>query len=442
MLNTNGAHTVRGRMAGLAAAGALGLALLAPPALDAQVPAPDQDRAIAIEGATIHTVSGSVIENGTVVFEDGRIIAVGTNVEVPQGAERIDGTGKYVYPGLIHPFTQVGLFEIGGINVTIDTNELGTFNPNVLAETAINPESRHIGVARSAGITTAVPSLSGGLISGQLAAVSLDGWNWEEMTVRRGVVMLVNWPGPQNQNNYNQSLRALRDFVADARAYAGALDAAEAGDASPPATDPRLEAMRSALSGDQRVMVAADDLRQIQDAITWAEEEGLRIVIRGGRDADYLAEELVARDIPVIVTNVLSSPNRQWEPYEHAYSLPVRLHEAGVTFAIGGESAAAYANRLPWHAGAPVAFGLPAEVAIRSVTYDAARILGIDDRVGSIAEGLDANLLLTTGHPLDYGTDIEQIWIEGRTVDMLDQHRQFFEKYSEKIRQKHGGPAR
>lgn len=400
--------------------------------VQAQTPAPMQQGVIALEGATIHTVSDGVIQNGTLVFEDGVITAIGANVQVPSGAERVDVSGKEIYPGLIDGYSRMGIYEIGAVNMTVDINEQGRFNPNVTPEIAFNPESRHIGTARTNGVLTAVTTPGGGLVSGQSVAMMMDGWSWEDMVLKSGVGLIVNWPSAVN-DNYEDVLLELRDAFASAKAYHKAKRAYEAGDASRKDIDSRLEAMIPVLEGDRPVVVEADELRQIQDAITWAEEEGVRLIIMGGRDADYVASHLVRKEIPVIVTSVLTSPSRQWEPYDGSYSLPARLHEAGVAFAIAGGSSAPYAFRLANEVGASAAYGLDRDQALRSVTLSAAEILGIDDRVGSLQVGKDATLLITTGNPLEYSAQIEQAYIEGRKIDMVDAHRMLYEKYRKKV---------
>lgn len=411
-----------------------GLLAFGASAAEAQIPAPRQARPIALTGGTIHTVTQGTIENGTIVFENGRITAIGRNVEIPPGAERVDITGKHVYPGLIDGYSALGLFEIGGFTQTIDLNELGPINPNVRAEVAFNPESRHIGVARSNGVLVTLSSPEGGLISGLAAAMMLDGWTWEEMALKRAAGLIVLWPNPANERRYESDLRTLREAFAAAKAYRKAQQAAERGGRRHD-TDSRWEAMIPVIEGKVPVIVQANELRQIQDAITWAEEEGVRLVIRGGRDAWYVADHLREKQIPVLITNVLDSPDRQWEPYDGRYGLARRLHEAGVRFAIAGASSAAYENRLPYEAGAAAAYGLPAAEALKAVTLYPAQILGLDDRVGSLEPGKDATLLITTGDPLEYSTIIEQAYIQGRKLDMMDQHKEFFEKYMEKIRQ-------
>jgi len=405
------------------------------PDLEAQTPAPKQSEPIALVGGTIHTLAGDVIENGTILFEDGKITAVGASVNVPSNARTKDVSGKHIYPGLIDSYNQMGIYEIGAVNMTVDINEQGSVNPNILPERAFNPESRHIGIARSAGILTSVTTPGGGLISGQSSAMKMDGWAWDEMTLKSGTGLMVNWPNPRN-NSYENNIRTLRDVFADAKSYQRAREAMDAGNAPRHDLDTRWEAMIPVLNGDVPVVVNASEVRQIQDAITWSEEENVRLIILGGADAHLVTDHLRAKQIPVIITSVLTSSNRDWESYDARYSLPSKLHEAGVQFAIAGGSSAPYAHRLPYEAGAAAAYGLDADTALRALTTYPAAILGLDDRIGTLEVGKDATLLITTGSPIEYSTQIEQVYVEGRESDMRDMHRQLYEKYREKVDQR------
>lgn len=401
------------------------------PAAFAQIPAAPQSGPIALVGGTIHTISGETIENGTLLFEEGIITAIGLNVDLPEGTHIEDATGKQIYPGLIDAYSQMGIYEIGAVNLTVDVNEQGPVNPNVMVERAFNPESRHIGIARSAGVLTSVTTPGGGLISGQSAAMHMDGWAWDTMTLRSGVGMIVTWPSP-NSNQYKRNVEAIREAFSDARAY---KKAQEASGVPRHDIDTRWEAMRPVFDREMPVVVNADDIRQIQDAITWAMEEDVRMILLGGRDSHLVTEYLKKNDIPVIITNVLTSPNRAWEPYDARYTLPSKLYEAGVEFAIAGAASAANANRLPFEAGAAAGYGLPVDVALESITLSPAKILGLYDRVGSLEVGLDATFLITDGNPIEYATRIEQVYIRGSKSDMRDMHRQFYEKYRVKVDQ-------
>jgi imidazolonepropionase-like amidohydrolase len=357
----------------------------------------------------------------------------------------VDVSGKHIYPGLIDAYSTVGISEIGAVGVSSDVNELGDFNPNVRADVAVNAESRHIGTTRSAGVLVTLTTPGGGLISGMSSAMSLEGWDWEEMSMKSAAALNVNWPNPNPGGGrgrgfgpgpqepplpYAEQVQRLKDFFAEARAY---RDATAAGEEV--RTDSRYAAMIPALDREIPVVVSADGAAQINDAITWAQEEGVRLVIRGGGDAIHVADRLVANDIPVILTSTMAAPGRDYEGYDGAYAMPARLHEAGVRFAISGGSGSLYTNRLPWEAGVAVAFGLPEEEALKAVTINAAEFMGISDQVGSLEPGKQATLLITTGTPLDMTSDIEQSYIQGREINMMDIQKFFFEKYMEKVRQ-------
>ena len=256
----------------------------------------------------------------------------------------------------------------------------------------------------------------------------------------------VNWPDPNPGRRrgfsgfrggqpeeplpYAEQVQQLKDFFSEARAYRDAVAAGEE-----VRTDSRYAAMIRALDRVIPVVVNADGAAQINDAITWAQEEDLWLVIRGGGDAIHVADRLVANDVPVILTSTMAAPGRDYEGYDGAYSMPARLYEAGVRFAISGGSSALYSNRLPWEAGVAVAFGLPEEEALRAVTINAAEFMGLDDRVGSLEPGKQATLLITTGTPLDMTSNIEQSYIQGREIDMMDIQKWFFEKYMQKVLQ-------
>ncbi len=437
-----------GRAALILAAAVAGTLSAAAGSAQVRMTVPPQSEPIALTGATIHTVTAGVIENGTILFENGVITALGADIEVPDGARVVDVSGKHIYPGLIDAYSTVGISEIGAVDVSSDVNELGDFNPNVRAAVAVNAESRHIGTTRSAGVLVTLTTPGGGLISGMSSAMNLEGWSWEEMSLESAAALNVNWPNPnprrfrgfrgfgpqgpqEDPPTYEERVQELKDFFAEARAY---RDAAAAGEEL--RSDSRYAAMIPALDGDIPVVVSADGAAQINDAITWAEEEGVRIVIRGGGDAIHVADRLAANDIPVILTSTMAAPGRAYEGYDGAYTMPARLHEAGVRFAISGGSGALYSNRLPWEAGVAVAFGLPEEEALKAVTINAAEFMGIADRVGSLEPGKQATLLITTGTPLDMTSEIEQAYIQGRELDMMDIQKWFFDKYMTKVMQR------
>jgi len=444
---------IRAQRAVAALAVAATLGALAPAAAAAQVmmPAPVQEQPVVLRGATIHTVTKGTIQNGTIVLERGKITAIGgPEVATPRAAKVVDVTGKHIYPGLIDAYSTVGITEIGSVDVSNDINELGDFNPNVRADVAVNAESRHIGTTRSAGVLVAFSTPEGGVISGLSSALSLEGWTWEEMSMKGAAALNVRWPDPNARprrfggggpggrggppqpapKTYAEQVEEIRNWFGEARAYRDAVKAGQAG-----RTDARYAAMIPALDGAIPVVVAAEGAAQINDAITWAKAEGVKLVIRGGRDALVVADRLKAENVPVILTSTMAAPDRQYEGYDGAYATPARLHEAGVKFAIAGGSGGLYSYRLPWEAGVAVAFGLPEEEALKAVTINAAEFMGIADKVGSLEVGKEGTLLITTGTPLDMTSNIIQSYIQGRETNMMDIHKFFFQKYLEKIKQ-------
>jgi imidazolonepropionase-like amidohydrolase len=279
------------------------------------------------------------------------------------------------------------------------------------------------------------------------SAMALEGWTWEEMSIESAAALNVNWPNPsqgggrggrgggggQNGGNrvtYEERVQELKNYFAEARAYRDAVAAGET-----VRTDARYAAMIPALDRKIPVVVSANGTSQINDAITWAKQENLRLIIRGGDDAIHVADRLRADSIPVILTSTMDAPNRDHEGYDAAYSRAAQLHKAGVKFAISGGSGSLYTDRLPYEAGVAVAFGLPEEEAIKAVTINAAEFMGLSDRLGSLEPGKQATLLITTGTPIDTRSDILQAYIQGRELDMNDIQKHFFMKYMEKVRQ-------
>ncbi len=403
--------------------------------ISAQIPAPVQDGIVALKGGTVVTVSGETLEGGIVVFENGKITSVGTGDIIPGEAKIIDVSGKYVYPAMIHARSSTGLSEIGRVTETVDLQEHGNINPNVRAQVAFHAESEHIPLARTHGIAVTVATPSGGIISGLSAAMLTDGWNWEEMTLDAPTAMIINWPSMADEELRDKTLRELDDAFLAARKYRKARQAADEEGVPFHRTDVRWEAMIPVLEGQVPVHINANELTQIQSAIVWAERENLRMVLVGGRDAGYVLPQLREKNIPVIVTPVINGPSRQWEQYDISYSLPSLLYGAGIEYCIAGDYGAANAIRLPHHSASAVAFGLPLEEGIKTLTLYPARILGIDNRMGSIDEGKDASLIVADGNLLELSTRIEQVYIQGREIHMYDKHRRQFERYQQRYNQ-------
>lgn len=412
-----------------------------------QIPGKKQERPIAIVGATIHPVSGPSIQNGMILFDKGRITAIETSVAVPEGTDVINAHGKHVFPGLISSDTYIGLTEIGAVRASVDRNESGRINPNIRAEAAFNPESEIIPVVRANGILLAVSSPSGGLISGTGAMMMMDGWTWEEMTFKAPAALYVNWPSmtvnrapwarqseEEQTKQREKNLKELTDAFRDARAYMKAR--AAAGEKGLPyhAVDVRWESMIPVLEKRVPVVVWASEVSQIQAAVAWAGQEDISIIIGGGHDAWRVADLLKQKNIPVLAGGIHRLPSRRFEAYDEPFTLPKKLYDAGIPFAIISQDEAPHERSLPFQAGLAAAYGLPKEEALKALTLYPAQIFGVADRVGSLEVGKDATLIITTADPLEIMCHVEGAFIQGRKVDLSSRHTMLYDKYREKYR--------
>ena len=410
-----------------------------------EVPGPPQKQPVVLSNATIHPVSGPVIDKGTLVFDGGKITALGADATTPPNAEVVDLSGKHVYPGMFDALTDLGLVEIGSVRATIDVQETGQVNPNTRAIVAVNPDSELIPVARSNGVLLALTAPSGRLIPGRSAVIQLDGWTWEDMAVVPDAGLHIEWPQPPRAGRrrggdvpadagppQEEAAERLRKLLGDARAYA----ASRAADANFP-RDARWESLQDVIAGKLPIIVHADEVRQITAAVAFAQQEKLKLIIAGGYDAPLAASLLKKHDFPVIVGGVYRLPRRRGDEYDAAYSLPGRLHEEGIRYCISSQDrhGASSVRNLPYHAATAVAYGLPADEALKAITLYPAQILGLADRVGSLEIGKHATLFVASGDPLETATQIEAAWIAGRKVELNDRHKRLFRKYEEKYEQ-------
>ncbi len=390
-----------------------------------------------IRNATVHPITASPIEGATVIIRNGRIEQVGKNLPIPRGATVYDAKGHHLYPGFIDASTTLGLTEIGSIAATIDTTETGQFNPNVRAEIALNPDSELIPVARVNGITTVVSNPTGGIFSGMGCVINLDGWTWEEMCLKSPIGVYMNFPSPSGDGNQSAEsrrrewelrMRPINEFLENARRYLRAHRAHGKDGVPPHERDPRFEAMIPILEGELPLFVRVNSALGIQSAIRWAEEQKLRLVIVGGSEAWKVADLLREKGVPVILERVHTLPPTEDSPYDLPFSVARQLYEKGVLFCIASSDASNVRN-LPYHVATAVAYGLPYEEGLKAITLYPARILGLEHRLGSIEPGKDANLVLTTGDPLDIRTEVVQVWIAGRPIEMTSKHIRLYERY-------------
>lgn len=410
------------------------------------VPGAPQQEPIALVGGKLFPISGPAIENATILFERGRIVAVGDKVKLPPKTRKIDVRGKHIYPSLFDAHTNLGLVEIPSVRATVDERETGAINPNAEAIKAVNPDSELLPVTRSNGVLLALTSPAGPLIAGKSTVIQLDGWTWEEMTLKQNAALHIFWPSmtpmrhwqnptpPKKQaEGRDKALQELKQAFADAAAYRRAREAL--GDKQP--IDARWEAMLPVLRGEVPVMIHADELRQMQAAIAFAAQHKLKLIIHGGYDAELCLDLLKAHKVPIVVEGTYRLPLRAGDDYDAPYTLPERLRKAGISFCIagGGRHATENSRNLPYQAANGVAYGLPADAALRAITLSPAEILGVSDRVGSLDVGKDATLFVASGDILATESQVEMAWIQGREVDLNDRQKRLWNKYQEKYRQ-------
>ena len=398
-----------------------------------------------IRGGTVVPVVGAQIPNGVVVIQNGKIQAVGATVTPPQGATIIDATGLFVYPGMIDGGTTLGLTEIGSVPGSTDTREIGDFNPQDVALTAVNAHSELIPVSRVNGVTTVLTSATGALMSGSGALIDLWGWTPDEMAIKQKAVQVMSYPSTggggrgfgggggfgRNQGDaaetMSRQVRAMRDFLADARSYADVRAKTAANSPNAPRVNQAMESLIPAIRGEMPVIFDVSTVDQIRGVLALADSFKLKVVLRGPRDAWRVADTLAARGIPVIVGPTTQAPGPD-DPYDALYAQPGVLAKAGVKIAFQ-TSGASDVRDLPYNAALATAYGLSMDDALKAVTINPAQIFGVGDQYGSLQAGKVANVVVTTGNPLDVRSNVKYLFIRGQQVPLTDRHTKLYEQF-------------
>lgn len=400
----------------------------------------------AITNADIYTVTNGVIEDGTVLIEGKKITYVGESTDIGDEYTQIDASGKRVYPGFIDSGTGLGLLEISAVSVTNDQNEVGTFNPYIMAFTAINPHSAAIPVTRTSGVTTVISAPGSGMISGKATLINLYGNSPDSMAVLQKAGLVHDWPSSgrlgwwddreeeEIEKEYKKQIKELKDYWKEAIAYNGMMAAydEDASGKQEPDTDPQLQAMREVINGDIPVIVSVNDSKDITKAIDWIktmrEQTDARFILAGVEEGWMVAEAIAEADLPCLVGPVLDVPSEDYMGYQVAYQNAGKLHAAGVQIALMTQEVENVRN-LPFNAGFAAAYGMGVEEALKAITITPAKIFGVDDRLGSIEEGKMANLFIADGDPFEPMNHVEQVFIEGFKIPMTNRHRQLYEQF-------------
>ncbi len=401
-------------------------------------PAKPQPGTIAIVGGTIHIGNGNVIQNGTIIFSNGKITAVKEGVAVPQDITVIKADGKQIYPGFIAPVNYLGLVEVESVRATRDEEEVGSMNPHVRALIAYNTDSRVIPTVRSNGILISQATPQGGLISGTSSVVQLDAWNWQDAAYKADMGIHFNWPtakprggrrfGPtvseeQQKERYQKQMAELKNYFAQAKAYS---------ETKPQTVNARFEAMKGLFTGSKKAFVNVHDQKDIIVVVKFFEEFGIKPVLVGAEDAIEIASFLKDHDIPVIMYESHSLPGNDDDDVYVPYKNAKILHDAGLLIAMSVDGYWQQRN-LPFMAGTEAAYDLTKEEALATITSNTAKILGIDAQTGTLEVGKDANILISEGDALDMRTNkITKAYIQGRDIDLNNVQKQLYKKYADK----------
>ena len=426
----------------------LSVALLPAGAQEVIYPAKEFKGKTFITNGTIHVGNGTVIENGTVVISNGKITSVGAGAGSPGSDARvIDAKGKHVYPGLILANTDIGLKEIAnGVRASNDYTELGEFNSNIRAITAYNTDSRVMAVLRSNGILLASVAPQGGSVSGSSTIVQLDAWNWEDAAYQMDAGMHITLPsfisrgggrrfggfpgfpgagGADAGKSALEKVEEIKSFFRQAKAYIQEPVHSN--------VNLKLEAMRPLIEKKQKLFVHGDQIKQMLIAIDFAKEFGVDVVIVGGSESFQIADLLKANNISVILDQCLNLPATEDDDIDQPFKTPAALQKAGVLYCISDDDANTRYRNLSYNAGIAATFGLTKEEALSAITLNAAKILGVEGKTGSIEVGKDANIVVSEGDLLDMkSSTVTDALIQGRQISLDNKQKQLYERYKYK----------
>ena len=412
-----------------------------------QTPAMNQSKTIAIVGGVAHIGDGTIIENSIIIFTDGKLTTVSSKSEYDNIIDTkdlilIEAKGKHIYPGFIASNTRLGLVEIDAVRASDDKDEIGEMIPNIRSLIAYNSESKVVESMRPNGVLIAQVSPQGGTISGTSSIVQLDAWNWEDAVLKVDDGIHLNWPNNFRRGrvwlgedptlkaniNYGKDIKKIQQFFDDSKAYN--LESSTIKNLS-------FEAMNGLYNGSQRLFIHVDDEKGIIDAVAFSNKNNLKnIVLVGVKESYKTIDLLKSKNISVLVSTTHRLPISAQSDYDMPYKLPKILYDAGINVGIhNGDSANFQTRNLPFYAGQVVGQGLDKENALKLITSNTAKILGIDDKVGTLSPGKDATLFISKGDALDMRTNqIEKAYISGREISLESHQTRLWKRYKNKYK--------
>lgn len=405
-------------------------------------PAPAYKGMLFIKNGTVHVGNGQVLENTTIQINNGKIEKIGANLPIPANDVKVfDAAGKHVYPGLIMSNTNTGLKEIGsGVRGSNDFSEIGDMNPNVKSIVAYNSESKIINTLRSNGILLANIVPQGQLLAGSSSVVQFDAWNWEDAAYKTDGAMHFYMPSLINRRRGGfggaapaqdpikaglERIEMVKSFLQEAKGYYLQQNKT--------ATNLKFDAVNGLFNKSQKLFVHCDLVKEMLIAVDFVKEFGFDVVIVGGSESFQIAPLLKQNNIPVILEQLHSLPTSEDDDIDQPFKTPAVLQKAGVLFALSDEDGQTTGRNLMFNAGTAASYGLTKEEALASITINAAKILGVADKTGTIEVGKDANIIVSEGDILDMKSSVvTKAFIQGRELNLDDKHKQLNERFKTK----------
>lgn len=398
-IRTRGGRLARGA---LDVMGATGVAVL----LSLPVHAQDAGT-LALRGATVHTAAGPAIQDATILVRDGRIVEVGPDVQVPSGVDVVDLTGRTVIPGMIDNHSHIG-FDIR------DANESGTtFTPRYRITDVLSPDEEYWADAVDGGVTTIVTGPgSGSVSSGQAVVVKTWGDDLEARILdpTGGLKIAMGAKRPHTGTSMATTSLLREKFIA-AREYQAALDRWEAGgqEGPAPARDLDMEVLTAILRGEDRIRAHVHSAHDILAILGLADEFGFDLTLHHATEAYKVADEIAERDVAVVGLPLFVRVGLT----EEVMRSPGYLTERGILFAFHTDDPVLQSKHQRYNGALAIRYGMDEQEALRALTINPARIAGVDDRVGSLEPGKDADLVVIDGPWYELTSRVDQVYVGG-----------------------------